>query len=736
MPYSIYALMLLAAGAVACVFLDGREKLAARVCLVIVLAGSLLIAVDAVKVLSGGVPPSVAVDLGVPMGIARFEVDGLTALFLCLIAGLSTVCALYAQGAMAPYFNRSMRVEKFFFFYILLVASLVVAAMARNVIVFLTALEVMTLASFFLILFDHGDDGVRRSAVSFMVYMHIGLLLVTAALLIGVAGSGTMDLSGITTHFKPHLCSNGGSVGILFPLLFVGFGFIAGFVPLHLWPVLVHGGAYGGAYGTPSRPVPAPMSAIVSAILSGLVANMGIYGILRVVSLAGGLPLWIGYALFFVSVVSGFYGIINALAQHDIRRLLAYVGIGNIGITGAGISVGLIGLSSGLPQMAALGLSGALLHMVNYTVFTGLLFCGAGSIGSAVHTNDVNLMGGLIKRMPFTGFAFLVGVMSVCGLPPFNGFISEFIIYGGIITGFNPSMGLLLATLVPGVAALALIEGLSVLVFAKIFGIAFLGECRSSGATQSVESPKTMVAAMMILCAVSLFTGLMPTVAVKALQYPLSALHAGLSGVPPGGIASVAGDVSMAVIVFLSITGGLLLLRLLALKRAQASTAPVPLPVGKRAGKAPYAPPEAPLTWFGGYEAVNPAMQYTVSSFNSPLCGIAGSRMCGGDTEGSALGTPGKTLPLKETSSWALFYPNAQDFFEGRFYLPLWRAVERVLGKFSRIESGHKDGRIGNYLLYMLSALIILLILLVVYTWNGGSFSQVLGALPGVVRWS
>ena len=261
--------------------------------------------------------------------------------------------------------------------------------------------------------------------------------------------------------------------GVLFLLAVIGFGTKAGFIPMHVWLPEAHPAA-------PSH---------VSAVMSGVMIKTGIYGLLRMLTLLGPPPAWWGWTLLAIGAVSGILGVLYALSQHDLKRLLAYHSVENVGIIALGLGVGLLGISYGNPAMAVLGFTGGLLHVVNHALFKGLLFLGAGSVLHATGT-EIDRLGGLLRRMPVTGATFLVGAAAISGLPPLNGFVGEFLIYLGAMAGLAGQARVvsawpLMAVLVVG--GLALIGGLAAACFTKAFGIVFLGEPRGAEAARATK---------------------------------------------------------------------------------------------------------------------------------------------------------------------------------------------------------------------------------------------------------
>jgi hydrogenase-4 component B len=377
--------------------------------------------------------------------------------------------------------------------------------------------------------------------------------------------------------------------------------------------------------------------------------------------------------------VSGVLGVLFALAQHDLKRLLAYHSVENIGIIALGLGVGLLGVSYDHPAMAFLGFAGGLLHVVNHATFKSLLFLGAGSVLHATGTREIEHLGGLAKRMPSTAAAFLVGSAAICGLPPLNGFVSEFMIYLGSFRALTERPCLPLAALTAGLAgagALALIGGLAAACFTKAFGVIFLGEPRSSHAEHAHEAGPAMRIPMAVLAGVCIGVGLTAP-AMVVLMGPVVATLTGGMNVQPD--AAWTGDMLGQVTIV--VLGGLAAVGLVALLR-----------VRLLAGR----PVTASVTWDCGYVAPTPRMQYTASSFADPLTRLfrVFLRMH------RRFEPPAGLFPV--SASLATETP---DVYRERLYRPLFANAERLLGRFRWLQ----HGRLNLYVLYIVLALLALL---------------------------
>ena len=367
---------------------------------------------------------------------------------------------------------------------------------ARNSILLLFGWEIMALSAFFR--HHRGTERRKRREAGwiYLVATHTATLALFALFALLQSVSGTFTLVPLDADkLTPAI------ITAIFVLTLIGFGVKAGIMPLHLW--------------LPSSHAIAPSH--VSAIMSGVIIKMGIYGIIRITSLLPNPPWQLGAILLGLGVVSGILGVVFAIGQHDIKRLLAYHSIENIGIIVIGIGLAMIGRSLNRSDLVILGMSGALLHVWNHAFFKALLFLSAGSVIHATHTREIDHMGGLAKLMPWTSICFLAGAVAICGLPPLNGFVSEFFIYIGL---FNSLIGSKTTTFIPAAAAapgLALIGALAVACFVKVYGAVFLGTPRTEAAQKAHESPWSMRLPMVVLVFCCFTIGLAPFLVVPML---------------------------------------------------------------------------------------------------------------------------------------------------------------------------------------------------------------------------
>jgi formate hydrogenlyase subunit 3/multisubunit Na+/H+ antiporter MnhD subunit len=356
----------------------------------------------------------------------------------------------------------------------------------RDGLSFIIVWEIMAISSFLLVIFDAEDVTIMKTGISYLIQMHVGMFFILIAFLIVGKETGQMSFDALRVYFSNH------SNLLLFMLFFIGFGIKAGFIPLHTWLPQAHPAA-------PSH---------VSGVMSGVMIKMGIYGILRVLMSVQNNLLLIGIVILVISLISGILGVMMAIVQHDIKRLLAYHSIENIGIIGIGIGLGMIGLATNNSALSLLGFSGGLLHVLNHSLFKSLLFFNAGSVYQATHTRNIEHLGGLMKKMPYTAFLFLTGSLAICGLPPFNGFISEYLIYIGMFKSLSVANLYQSMFILGTIVGLALIGGLAIFCFTKVFGIVFLGAPRSEKALMAKEVGKEMIYPQYITIAFIVLIGL------------------------------------------------------------------------------------------------------------------------------------------------------------------------------------------------------------------------------------
>jgi len=656
--FLFYLLVMTAGGAFSCILSrQGKSKLSAAIGAAGIIAGSLGALTVTIKVLISGLPLNLKLAWPLPLGSFSVGIDSLAGFFLCAIFGLATLAALYGWGYNAP-LGKNPGDRCAWLWLSLLTVSMAMVVIARNAVLFLLAWELMSLSSFFLVAFENNQEKVRRAAWTYLVATHLGsaFLLVMFVLMGAAAGSFEYDC------FIALQGQNSGFINLLFVLAIIGFGTKAGFYPLHVWLPEAHPAA-------PSH---------VSALMSGVMIKTGIYALIRLVAILGPPPAWWGWLVISIGAVSGVLGVVFALAQHDIKRLLAYHSVENIGIIALGIGLGFLGWSYDNPFIMIAGFAGGLLHVVNHAVFKGLLFLSAGSVLHAVNCRNMEKMGGLLKSMPITGAAFFTGSAAISGLPPLNGFVSEFLIYTAAVSCvLQNQMGAVL----PGIAvigSLALIGGLAAACFTKAFGVVFLGEPRSPDMAGH-ECGWAMRLPMLILSVACLAMALFAPFIMPALCSAVVNIAA-----TPVKCDSANLELLKTAMMWISIGSliFLILLLLLALLR-------LTLLRGRSVEKT--------VTWDCGFAKPSPRMQYTASSFAQPITNMF-RRALDIRTRGS--------LPSKFFTENASFSTHTDDTAHRYFFAPLFRYVDRAMACLRWIQ----EGRVQVYVLYITVTLLILLL--------------------------
>jgi len=464
-----------------------------------------------VAVIATGDPFTISFSELLPLGGGlALRLDSLGAFFLVVIGIVAVPAAVYGVGYSAAYEDggASLCLLGIMFNLFLLTMSLV--TLADNVLTFLLMWEGMSLTSYFLVMTEADEEGTRNAGLWYIGMTHAGLVMILAAFLLFAGRTGLGAFADLRT-IAPSL--NPGVRDTIFVLAFLGFGSKAGIVPLHVWLPRAHPAA-------PSH---------VSALMSGVMIKMGVYGILRLaLDLMGGGPAWWGGLVLAVGVVSALLGVLYALMEHDLKRLLAFHSVENIGIILIGIGAGLMFHRYGLMPLAALGFIGGLYHVLNHATFKGLLFLGAGSVLHATHTRNMEEMGGLIKRMPWTALFFLIGAVAISALPPLNGFVSEWLVFQSLLGGIHIPVPEVALVVPVAVGLLALTSGLAAACFVKAFGITFLALPRSSESAHAHESPFSMQFGMAVLALACIGLGVAPFAVVPVLGRVL----AGLGGLP------------------------------------------------------------------------------------------------------------------------------------------------------------------------------------------------------------
>jgi hydrogenase-4 component B len=585
-------------------------------------------------------------------------IDSLSAFFIITINIVVLTGIFFAGSYLKMYLDKksSISFSLHYFSYLWLYFAMLLVCLIRDGFLFVIAWELMTISSFILVTFDAEQKHILKTGINYLIQMHVGLIFILAAFFLVEKNTGILGFDGLTQYFGKY---NNIPVFLLF---FVGFGIKAGFVPMHTWLPDAHPAA-------PSH---------VSGVMSGVMIKMGIYGILRVsTSLQYNLTT-IGVIVLILSLHSGMYGIMQAITQRDLKRILAFSSIENIGIVGLGMGLGLIGLGESNTTLIVLGFTGALMHVFNHALFKSLLFYTAGAIYKATHTRNINQLGGLIHKMPKTSLLFLIGTLSITALPPFNGFISELVIFSGLFNGIQSHSPFLIILFVITIIGLALISGMAIFCFTRAFGLAFLGTQRSN--IHPKESENSMLFPIIVLAVIIVSVGLAP---IFYLNPILSVVLHSFSNHGEAIYTSVCfcnlSNISLVSGIFVLIVLVLLLFRYYLLKNRKVEKGP---------------------TWGCGYTAVNSAHQYTSVSYIADYSKL--------------------TMPIIKSNKHFNSYSEDEVFPKKRIFG--FDSIDRIKNHFIdffsvKIVSSLRSlarlqtGRMQHYVLYALAFIMLLLLL-------------------------
>lgn len=626
---------------------------------VLALAGASAAAAGLVALWDGGTV-TVELPLGLPWLPWQVRLDGLAGFFLVVI-GIVTL----AVGVYGPAYVRGLEhgrdpLPVLGGFTGLFVAGMLLVVLADDAFLFMVAWEVMSLASYFLVAFHHDQAANRRAALLYLIMAQVGGLVILLGFGVLAAHGGGYDFDSMRAA-EPSVAW----AGVAFALAFVGFGMKAGLVPLHAWLPEAHPVA-------PSH---------VSALMSGVMLKVAVYGFIRFVfDLTGQVHWQWGVAVLAVGSVSALMGVLYALMQHDLKRLLAYHSVENVGIIFIGLGLSLLFLGTGQIVPGALGLVAALYHTLNHAVFKGLLFLGAGAILHSAHERDLEHMGGLLRRMPWTGLFFLVGCLSISALPPFNGFVSEWLTFQTALQAWQLDSGVLRSLVPIAAATLALTGALAAACFVKVYGVAFLGRARSRHVRHARPVPMGMRIGQGILAVLCIVLGVFPVLVVNTLDVvSVQILGRGLPQVGGQGwlwlmpvspaTASYSAPLVAAV---LAVMAGLAVLVL---------------------GRAAVRRVRRCDPWDCGFARPGPRMQYTAAAFAQPIRRVFGVLFK--IDEGVDRGPDGKER----------YHLRVEDRAWGLFYRPVIGAVESAARRVVRLQSGS----VRIYLGWTLGTLLVLL---------------------------
>lgn len=500
-----------------------------------------------------------------------FKIDGLSSFFLMVIFSICLLSSFYSYHYMGHEVKKE-RVATNYFFFSILIVSMALVITASNMLAFMLSWEIMSLSSFFLVIFHHKILENKKAGYLYIVFSHIGAMFILASFSLIYAYTGNIDFR-LTSDIPDNIKI------LIFILSFIGFGLKAGVFPFHVWLPFAHPAA-------PSH---------ISAVMSGVMIKTGIYGIIRIYTLLNFDSFFPGMLLIAAGTVSGILGVVYALGQHELKRLLAYSSVENIGIILIGLGIGMIGISSKNHVITLLGFTGALFHVLNHSIFKSLLFMGSGMIINITGTSSIDSLGGLLKRMKITGATFLIGSLSISGLPPFNGFAGEFLIY---IAGFK-CIAPETSVFIPGlfaIASLAIIGGLALACFTKVVGVVLQGEPRTEAAEKASENGASMIFSMSVLASLCFFLGVFPGLVIELPVRALSHLGQGIDPAMMGPALSIIRNISFSAMLFLFVFASIFVFRLMLFRKKAISVSD---------------------TWGCGFTQPTSKIQYTASSFAS-----------------------------------------------------------------------------------------------------------------------
>lgn len=638
-------------------------------------AGSVFGIITSVVILISGNVVSCNLPTSFTLFTLSLHIDSLSAFFVFIISLISLLCSIYGIGYITHFHNK-YNIGTLGFFYNIFIAGMILVVTAHNGLFFLVVWEIMSLASYFLVIYEHKEEDNIRAGSLYFIMTHIGTAFIIIAFLLLYKTAGSFDftiikdnISGISPFMK----------NAIFVLALIGFGTKAGIIPLHTWLPGAHPAA-------PSH---------VSALMSGVMIKTGIYMFIRIfLDILPDAPLWWGYTILIIGSISSILGVLYALLEHDIKRLLAYHSIENIGIILLGLGSALVFFALDLKSFAILGLIAALYHTLNHSIFKALLFLGAGSVISKTHTRNIEEYGGLIKYMPQTAFFFLIGSMAISGLPPFNGFFSEWLTFQSLFHGIKSFSVFTQLIFIMAAGSLVFTSGLAAACFVKAFGATFLARPRSEEAKHAKESSFTLRVGMASLAVLTLIFGLFAGPVSSLLskisksmsvfhnsdsaistQFQAVKLHDGFAVVSMPGIL-------MSLVLF--ITGITIIIYLLTKKQKT------------RIG----------ITWDCG-TSLTPRMEITATGFARSLITIFGGIL-----------KPSRQSDVEYHDSNQRYFQKLNiatlgtrhDIYNTYLYKPLLVFVAKIADYVKTIQSGNING----YILYIFITLMSLLLLFVI----------------------
>lgn len=604
----------------------------------------------------GGESTAFSLDGGLVFGDIAMRVDPLSAWFILLINIACVNGAWYGSHYMKPYLTQRSNLSLHWSVFVLFHISMIWLCSIRHGLAFLVAWEVMSLSAFLLVMFDHARFSTLNAGINYLVQTHIGVAFFTVAFICVWVSEGSFVFSALEAYLnKPDAVW-------VFLLFLAGFGIKAGFIPFHTWLPHAH----------PAAP------AHISGVMSGVMVTMGIYGIARMAAyLTQDLAL-VGVGMLMLSVLTAFYGILSASIHRDYKRILAFSTIENMGIIGMGIGIGLIGKGIENHALTFYGFSAAILHAFNHSLYKPLLFFASGNIYQFTHTRSIEHLGGLIGKLPFTAFFFLCGALAVAGLPPFNGFVSKFLLFSGMMEGLGTEGFRFNILMVAGITGLALAGGLSVLSFTRSFGVIFLGVPRANAAHRRVETFSYGHLPFFAILLLMLIIGLSPAFLLTIIGRIVHVFDPAVSDA--GALATLVhplSDIGLASFILILVAALIYFVQKRVVGRNIVRISP---------------------TWGCGYPAPNAKMQYTGKAFSKSLAKLFAFIT---SEEKKYQEIPPKTVfapPRGYHSSYA-------EFFE-KYISTILNPLFNFMNYFSFIH----NGRVQYYILYGFIFMLILIV--------------------------
>ncbi|MFV1982673.1 MAG: hydrogenase 4 subunit B [Thiohalomonadales bacterium] len=625
---------------------------------------------EGLSVLITTTPQLYELPLGLPWLPWHLKLDPLSGLFLSIIGIVTVAISFFGPGYIREFIHGKQPLAVLGFFTGLFITGMLLVVVANDAFSFMVSWELMSLSSYFLVAYQHQNAANRRAAFLYLLMAHVGGILILLSFGV-LAGFG----HGLTFDAMRAAPLNLIWASIAFTLGLLGFGMKAGLVPIHTWLPEAHPVA-------PSH---------ISALMSGVMLKVAIYGFIRITfDLIGDVHWGWGVAVLIMASFTAIFGVLYALVQTDIKRLLAYSSIENVGIIFIGLGLSMIFFGTNHPILGVLGLIASLYHSLNHAVFKSLLFLGAGSVIQRTHEKDMERLGGLINRMPWTALFFLIGAISIASLPPFNGFVSEWLTFQTALQAITLESGVLRAIIPISAAVLALTGALGAACFVRLYGITFLGKARSRRARTAHEASRGMGYAQGLLAICCVLLGILPSYVIDLLNtIPMSLLNQSLTTATEQGwlwLTPISAEKS-------SYSAPLVAIGVLIALSLWVTVHKFLVPKEKY-------PVERKDTWDCGFGGGTSRMQYTGSAFSEPFRRIF--KPVWRLTE-TVKREPKPNLELEPASIRHKMH--VEDITWNWFYVPIARVVHLASKRVTRIQTGH----LRHYLAYSFSTLILLL---------------------------